>query len=303
MIHESAIVEDGAEIGEGTRIWHFVHVRKGAKIGKNCNIGKDVYIDTNVEIGNNCKIQNFATLYQGLTVGDDVFIGPNVTFTNDKFPRSKQRPDKFLRTIVRKGASIGANATILPGLEIGTYAMVGAGAVVLIDVPAYAVVAGNPAKIIKYIESESEKVYDIKTKDFIKKDKKSKYLYNIKNIVDMRGDLFVLEFIKDVPFTPQRFFTIYNVPSEKIRGQHAHKKCHQFLICIKGSVNISLDDGKNRYEYILNTSDKGLYIPPMVWSSQYNYSKDAVLLVFASHNYDEKDYIRNYEEWKKKVMK
>jgi len=151
MIHKSAIVED-AEIAEGTNIWHFVHVRKNAKIGKNCNIGKGVYIDTNVKIGHNCKIQNFATLYDGLTVGDDVFIGPHVCFTNDVFPRAKiWSEDRLVKTIIKDGASIGANSTIIAGITIGKYSMIGAGSVVTKDVPEYGLFVGNPAKLKGFI--------------------------------------------------------------------------------------------------------------------------------------------------------
>ena len=149
MIHESAYVENGAEIGEGTQIWHFVHVRKGAKIGKNCNIGKDVYIDINVEVGDNCKIQNFATLYQGLKVGNDVLIGPHACFTNDLYPRALiWNEEKLEKTLVKDGASVGANSTIISGITIGKFAMIGAGSVVTKDVPPNALVVGNPAKII-----------------------------------------------------------------------------------------------------------------------------------------------------------
>ena len=154
MIHESAIVED-AEIGEGTKIWHFVHVRKGAKIGKNCNIGKGVYIDTNVEVGDNCKIQNFATVYQGVTIGNDVFVGPHVCFTNDIYPRAAiWNEDKIVETLVKDGASISANATIIAGITIGKYAMIGAGAVVTKDVPDFALVVGNPAKVVGTVDEK-----------------------------------------------------------------------------------------------------------------------------------------------------
>lgn len=151
MIHESAYVED-AEIGDGTNIWHFVHVRKGARIGKNCNIGKGVYIDTNVEIGDNCKIQNFATVYQGVKIGDDVLVGPHVCFTNDMYPRASLWDDKRLvKTVVMDGASVGANSTIVAGVNIGKFAMIGAGAVVTKNVPEHGLVFGNPAQLRGFV--------------------------------------------------------------------------------------------------------------------------------------------------------
>jgi len=152
MIHETAIVEEGAQLGEGTRIWHFAHVRNGAKIGKNGNIGKDVYIDTNVVIGDNCKIKNFTSLYHGLIVGNDVFIGPHVCFTNDLYPRASIWGDERLtKTEVKDKASIGANSTIVAGITIGVSAMVGAGSVVTNDVPNHALVFGNPARIHGFV--------------------------------------------------------------------------------------------------------------------------------------------------------
>lgn len=151
MIHESAYVED-SDIGEGTNIWHFVHIRKGAKIGKKCNIGKGVYIDVNVEIGNYCKVQNFATIYDGVTLGDDVFIGPHVCFTNDLFPRAKiWNEERLVKTLIKDGASIGANSTIIAGVNIGKYAMVGAGSVITEDVPDYGLVYGNPGKLKGFV--------------------------------------------------------------------------------------------------------------------------------------------------------
>jgi len=151
FVHPTAIVESDS-IGEGCRIWHFVHIREKAKIGRNCNIGKGVYIDTEVEIGDNVKIQNFVSVYRGVKIEDDVFIGPSVTFTNDLLPRAFQWEDEMIvETIVRKGASIGANSTILCGVEIGNYAMIGAGSVVTKSVPAFGLVYGNPAELKGFV--------------------------------------------------------------------------------------------------------------------------------------------------------
>ena len=147
-IHPLADVQS-TNIGEDTIVWQFCVILKGAKIGNNCNINCQVFIENDVIIGNNVTIKPGVQLWDGITIEDNVFIGPNATFTNDLKPRSKHYPENFLKTIVKKGASIGANATILPGLTIGEDAMIGAGSVVLKDVPPNTVWAGNPAKQIK----------------------------------------------------------------------------------------------------------------------------------------------------------
>ena len=150
--HISAVIDEGAQIGNGTNIWHFSHIMPGAVIGQNCNIGQNVFIDNNVVIGNGVKIQNNVSVYNGVVCEDEVFIGPSVVFTNVINPRSAiERKNEFKKTIVRKGASIGANATIVCGNEIGQYAMIGAGAVVTKNVKPYAVVVGNPAKQIGWV--------------------------------------------------------------------------------------------------------------------------------------------------------
>ena len=148
FIHETTVVEPGAVVGEDTNIWMHTQVRENVVIGSNCNIGKNVYIDPDVTIGDYVKIQNNVNIYKGVTIEDDVFLGPSMTFTNDLFPRSRNPDWQVTKTLVKKGASIGANATIVCGVTIGENAMVGAGSVVTKDVPAHALVVGNPAKQI-----------------------------------------------------------------------------------------------------------------------------------------------------------
>ena len=147
FIHESSYVDEGVTIGAGTRIWHFCHVLGGSRIGENCNIGQNVVIGPDVAIGNRCKVQNNVSVYKGVTLEDDVFCGPSMVFTNVFNPRAHiRRMDEARPTLVKKGATLGANCTIVCGHVIGAYALVGAGAVVTKDVPDYALVAGNPAR-------------------------------------------------------------------------------------------------------------------------------------------------------------
>ena len=148
FIHETAEVSGQAKIGASTKIWNLAQVRENVCIGSNCVLSKNVYIDTGVRIGDNVKIQNNVNVYNGVTIEDDVFLGPSMTFTNDMFPRAFNKDWRITETLVRKGASIGANATIVCGVIIGEYAMVGAGAVVTKDVAPYSLVVGNPARKI-----------------------------------------------------------------------------------------------------------------------------------------------------------
>lgn len=150
--HTTAVIDEGAQIGDGTNIWHFSHVMPGAVIGENCNIGQNIFIDNNVVIGNGVKIQNNVSVYNGVVCEDEVFIGPSVVFTNVINPRSAiERKHELKKTIVRKGATIGANATIICGNEIGSYAMIAAGAVITKNVKPYALMVGNPAKQIDWV--------------------------------------------------------------------------------------------------------------------------------------------------------
>jgi acetyltransferase-like isoleucine patch superfamily enzyme/dTDP-4-dehydrorhamnose 3,5-epimerase-like enzyme len=294
FVHPQGVCESH-QIGDGTRIWAFTHVLSGARIGRDCNICDHVFIENDVSVGDRVTIKSGVQLWDGLRVEDDVFIGPNATFTNDRFPRSKQHR-KPLETRICQGASLSANCTVLPGLVIGRHAMIGAGAVVTHDVPARAIVSGNPARITGYVDATK-----LPTGDAVEAGAhrllSGALLRQFAVHVDLRGSLTVCDFTEHLPFVPKRFFTVYSVPGKDVRGEHAHRQCHQFLMCVNGSLWILLDDGQNREELQLDSPSLGLYIPPMVWSVQYRYSQDGVLLVVASEPYDPDDYIRDYEEF------
>lgn len=299
--HPAAIVESSA-IGNGTRIWAFVHVLPGAVIGEDCNICDHVFIENDVRIGNRVTIKCGVQLWDGVTLEDDVFVGPNATFTNDRLPRSKQYPKTFARTLVRRNASIGANASLLPGITIGQNAMIGAGAVVTRDVPPNAIVTGNPGRISGYVDTprahaEIEGAGRPGTLRELRV--AGARLLRMPQVVDLRGILSFGEYPTHLPFLPQRVFLVYDVPSKEVRGEHAHRTLHQFLVCVKGSCSVALDDGRVRDEVDLTSATIGLHLSPMVWGVQYNYSSDAVLLVLASDVYSAGDYIRDYDEFQR----
>ncbi len=284
-------------VGEGTRIWQFCVVLSNARIGKDCNICSHVFVENDVVVGDRVTIKCGVQLWDGLAIEDDVFIGPNVTFTNDHLPRSRQRPDAFAETVIRAGASIGANATILPGITIGRNAMIAAGAVITRDVPAHTIVKGNPARISGYTRNQLAATTGEEYSAPPAASLRGVELIQLRSVSDLRGDLLAVEFAKDIPFNTARMFTVMNVPSHYIRGEHAHKECHQLLVCLQGSVTVAADNGNERAEWVLASPNIGLHIQPYIWAAQYRYSTDAVLAVFASHPYNANDYIRDYEEY------
>jgi UDP-2-acetamido-3-amino-2,3-dideoxy-glucuronate N-acetyltransferase len=304
FIHPDARVETG-NVGALTRIWAFAHILPGACIGSDVNICDHVFIENDVQLGDRVTVKSGVQLWDGTKVEDDVFIGPNATFTNDRFPRSKRRPKAFPITRLCRGCSVGAGAVILPGITIGQSAMVGAGSVITRDVPPYAIVVGNPARITGYVGSHVMPRNDVtepgspsegaNVVDGVR-------VIELPRFRDMRGSLAVAEWQDTLPFEPRRIFVVYNVPSTSVRGEHAHRTCEQFLICVAGSCRIMVDDGKSRMEVDLVSLVRGLYIPPMIWASQYHYSSDAVLVVAASRKYDEEDYMRHYDDWYAEVQ-
>jgi acetyltransferase-like isoleucine patch superfamily enzyme/dTDP-4-dehydrorhamnose 3,5-epimerase-like enzyme len=294
--HETAIVES-RHIGEGTRIWSYAHVLSGAQLGFDCNICDHTFIENDVIVGDRVTVKCGVQLWDGLRVEDDVFIGPNATFTNDRMPRSKQFLSKHPRTWIKRGASIGANATILPGITVGEGAMVGAGAVVTHNVPPHAIVVGNPARITGYVDAQPEIPAEVVQPGRDVTALGEATIHRLPHVQDLRGSLIFGEAQRHVPFEVKRYFLVYGVRSEHIRGEHAHRRLHQFLVCVAGRCNVVTDDGKTRYEITLDSPNKGVHIPPMVWTTQYKFSSDAVLLVLASEYYDAAEYIRDYHEY------
>lgn len=304
FVHEHGLCES-QHIGANTRIWAFTHILPNAKIGADCNICDHVFIENDVIVGDRVTVKCGVQLWDGVRLADDVFVGPNATFTNDLFPRSKAYPEQFSQTIVQQGASIGANATILAGITVGTNAMIGAGAVVTKSVPPNAIVVGNPAKIIGYVDTPAPTTAppSVVQPSQQQTQVKGVTLHHMRTVPDMRGALSAGEFLRDIPFTPQRYFLVFDVPTAQTRGEHAHYACHQFLIAAKGSVRVVADDGTHRQEFLLDSPSKGLHLPPMIWGIQYDYSPDAVLLVFASDYYETDDYIRDYDLFTQELKK
>lgn len=301
FLHQNAIVEPGAKIGKGSRIWAFVHILPGARIGEYCNICDGVFIENEVVVGDRVTIKCGVQLWDGIHLEDDVFVGPNATFTNDPFPRSKMHLPEHPKTYIRKGASIGANATILPGIEVGMNAMVGAGSVVTRNVPQNAIVVGNPARIKGYVNAFTHKPLQQTETRTITATTPTKVpgvnVIKLPGVTDIRGELTFGEYDKDLPFIPKRYFVIYGVPTKEVRGEHAHRATHQFLVCVNGSINVVVDNGVDQDEVVLNDPHIGLHVPPLIWAVQYRYSPDATLLVLASEVYNASDYIRNYQDY------
>jgi acetyltransferase-like isoleucine patch superfamily enzyme/dTDP-4-dehydrorhamnose 3,5-epimerase-like enzyme len=305
FVHSHAICESAA-IGENTRIRAFVHILPGARVGRDCNIHDHVFIENDVVIGDRVTVQSGVQLLDGVRVADDVVIGPNATLSSGGHPPIRENEEGVPPTHLGRDASIGSGANVLPGVRVGARAMVADGAIVTHDVPPRAIVSGNPARIVGYVDT-AKRPLPART---LSPDSQTPVtptgvdgvtLHRMVIVEDLRGPLSAGEFGVHVPFMPRRYFMVFDVPNKDVRGEHAHRKCHQFLVCAKGSVAIVIDDGRTSEEVLLDAPDLGLYVPPMVWAVQYKYSSDALLLVFASDHYDPADYIRDYDEFRKLV--
>lgn len=247
-------------------------------------------VHTNVDLGRECKFDAGCYVGPGAKLGDWVRVGPHAVIDS----RTDQRVE------IRDGAVIGAQSIVQAGVLIGDRAVVEPGAVVTRNVPAMAVVAGNPAKIVRYVAGLSTPAAlraAGEGEDLRNTGVRGVNIHRLPLIEDLRGNLVFGEAMKHVPFAVKRFFVTFEVASEEARGEHAHRKLEQFLLCVHGRVNIVVDDGKRREEIILDRPNVAIHIRPMVWGVQYRFSPGAVLLVLCSDLYDPTDYIRDYSEF------
>jgi dTDP-4-dehydrorhamnose 3,5-epimerase-like enzyme len=257
-------------------------------------------------VGDRVTIRSGVHLWKGATVENDVYIGSNATFANFPMPGSVRSPGPPRRTVVKQGASVGANSTIMPGVTIGEHARVSPGAVVTLDVPPHAIVTGNPARIVGYEDVPFLAPTEVKIPESPLEIRPTTVtgvtLHTLPYVEDLRGYLSFGEFGQHLPFLVKRYFVVFDVASKEIRGEHAHRQLEQFLICVSGSCHIIADDGERREEFVLDRPNIGIYVPPMVWSVQYKYSRDGVLLVLASDIYKPEDYIRDYAQFQTLVQ-
>lgn len=268
--HTTAICESNT-IGDQTSVDAYSVISKTARLGKHCKIGCFSHIKDKCDIGNQTSIGSNCVIAEKVQIEEDCKLGDNVS--------------------------------ILAGIQIGQGAVIRSGSVVTRHVPPHAIISGNPAEI-EYYASENVESLDQSIVTSNKKidaplslDVGRSALWPLPNFDDMRGTLTVSEYEKDLPFKPERSFLVYNVPNNKIRGEHAHKQCDQFLIAVHGTLSILLDDGKARREVQLQSPDQGVYMPAGIWGTQYKFSSDAVLLVFASRPYENDDYLRTYADF------
>jgi UDP-2-acetamido-3-amino-2,3-dideoxy-glucuronate N-acetyltransferase len=298
LIHALAEVYS-TKIGKETSILQFTVVLPEAQIGSRCKLGTSIFVGNFVSIADDVTVQGGSQLSGRISISDKVSIGPNVTFLQKElFTSSTEKP---FTTVIHTGAVIGGGSTILPGITIGRQAFVSAGAVVTRDVPPYAIVDGNPAYISGYTQERVTAPAPPPVAYLPTARMKGVDLVKLIKASDLRGDLLAVELERHIPFPVRRMFYVMNVPSHNVRGEHAHLKCHQLLVCLQGSATITADNGTEREEWILDRPEIGIHLHPLTWATQWRHTDNAVLAVFASHAYDPADYIRDYEQYLKIV--
>ena len=282
-IHQSALCLAKA-VGSGTRIGPFASLAADAVVGSDCAIEQAATIGPRVTLGDRVTVCAGARLVANVSLDSDVTVHENAVVGGAE------------ATTVARGAVVGANATVAAGTIVGRGAVIEPGAAASDAVPANAVVRGNPAQIVGYVGNGTEPAVEtlpaqIEPSHGTRTDTRvpNVYLHPLNRVSDLRGRLVAANFA-DLPFVPQRIFSVFDVPSERIRGSHAHRQCDQLLISLSGSIHCVIDDGTRRDEVRLDSPDMGLYLPAMTWGTQYKYTRDAVLLVLASHPYSAEEH-------------
>lgn len=277
-------------------------IHDGATVAASATLGDFVVAYPGADVGADCRVRGFTQLWPGVRLEAGADLGPGVTLEAPDSLESTQAGDSI---VIGAQARVGAGALISRGVRLGQGAVIAPGTVVAQSVPPYAIVSGAPARVTGYTQNVSgspaldwhRRVNVPEEPSVVALEVAGVTVHRFKFMHDPRGDLSVGEFEREIPFTPKRYFLVLNVPSDKSRGEHAHRECHQFLVCVKGSCAVVADDLEQRCEVLLDSPDIGVYLPPMTWGIQYKYSSDAVLLVFASHYYAADDYIRDYDEF------
>lgn len=265
----------------------------GATIGESCTVEDHTLIEPDVLIGSGVTIRFGVAVRTGTVIEDGVVIGSNVAFSQE-FGASCDI------TRLKRQAVIGAQSVIQCGITIGELSIVQPGSFVAADVPPLAIVQGNPARIIGYNGAERQPSISGEPSlpvGVTRTNIKGVTLHRLPSASDLRGQLSFGEIGQHVPFEVKRFFLVYGVTSKEVRGEHAHRTLHQFLVCVHGQCSVVADDGRRREEFLLDDPTLGLHVPPLVWAVQYKHASEAVLLAFASDRYDADDYIRDYSEF------
>lgn len=280
----------------------FTHIAEGVTIGGQCRVGGHCSIESGVVIGNGVSIGDGVRLRAGVIIEDEVCIGDRVSLF-DPPPARDESLDLTPSTRLGFRCMIGAGSVLRAGVTIGEGATVEPGSVVTQSVHPHAIAAGNPARIVGFDGASETRVPHASPSaaQVVESRVRGVRVHVIPFIADPRGNLTVGEFERTLPFMPRRYFITFDVPSAHLRGEHAHRRCEQFLVCVRGTCAVVVDDGEHREEYLLDRPTLGVHVPPMIWATEYKHSPDSTLLVFASDYYDPDDYIRDYREFLREV--
>lgn len=296
LIHPQAVYSREA-VGKDVAIGAFSVLAEGVRLGDGVVVGSSVIIGKDVSIGEESVICDGAILAPGMEIRSRCHVGPGVTFASQRVGGGAMGA-RDSRTLVGSHCVIGANATICAGVRIGDHAIIDAGAVLTQDAHPHTIMAGNPAKAVGFCGTDADTGHQpAERSGGIIRDSRVPGVksYTLPFFSDPRGNLTVGEFGKLLPFHPKRFFLTFDVPGAHLRGEHAHKECDQFLVCVQGACAVVVDDGIHREEFQLNHPTTGILVPRMIWAIEYKHTADSVLLVFASEHYDPDDYIREYD--------